>query len=163
MLAILRFCAGIGLGGELSLADTYVSEILPRQVRGRYMAVAYTLSFFGVPLAAFIGATFVANHDLLFAGWRWLLIVGSLGALVVWALRRNLPESPRWHEIRGELVGGLFHGNYPGGTGLTAGAVFGRSAGAHAAAHAVARGGEAAAWRRPPAAVAATAAAAVGR
>jgi len=33
----------------------------------------------------------------------------------------------------GELVGGLFHGNYPGGTGLTAGAVFGRRAGAHAA------------------------------
>ena len=33
----------------------------------------------------------------------------------------------------GELVGGLFHGNYPGGTGLTAGAVFGRRAGQHAA------------------------------
>jgi tricarballylate dehydrogenase len=33
----------------------------------------------------------------------------------------------------GELVGGLFHGNYPGGTGLTAGAVFGRRAGTHAA------------------------------
>ena len=37
----------------------------------------------------------------------------------------------------GELVGGLFHGNYPGGTGLTAGAVFGRRAGARAAARAL--------------------------
>jgi MFS transporter, putative metabolite:H+ symporter len=101
-LAILRFCSGFGLGAELSLADSYLSEILPKQVRGRWMASAYTLGFFGVPLAAFIGAKFVASEDLLIDGWRWLLIVGSLGALVVFALRRSLPESPRWHEIRGE-------------------------------------------------------------
>src|SRR3954469_20741251 len=100
-LAILRFCAGFGLGAELSLSDTYLSEILPRQVRGRYMASAYTLGFFGVPLAALVGAKFVAGHDLLIDGWRWLLVVGSLGAIIVWAMRRNLPESPRWHEIRG--------------------------------------------------------------
>jgi putative MFS transporter len=101
-LAVLRFCAGFGLGGELSLADTYLSEMLPRQVRGRYMAIAYTLGFLGVPLAAFVGAKFVAEHDLLIDGWRWLLIIGSFGAVIVLALRRNLPESPRWHEIRGD-------------------------------------------------------------
>jgi putative MFS transporter len=100
-LAILRFFAGIGLGSELSLSDTYLSELLPRQVRGRYMAGAYTLGFFGVPLAAFIGAKFVADQQLLIDGWRWLLVVGSLGAVVVWTMRRNLPESPRWYEIRG--------------------------------------------------------------
>jgi putative MFS transporter len=100
-LAILRFCAGFGLGAELSLSDTYLSELLPRQVRGRYMASAYTLGFFGVPLAAFVGARFVAGHHLLIDGWRWLLVIGSLGAIVVWAMRRSLPESPRWHEIRG--------------------------------------------------------------
>ncbi len=100
-LAILRFFGGIGLGSELSLSDTYLSELLPRQVRGRYMAGAYTLGFFGVPLAAFIGAKFVADQQLLIDGWRWLLVVGSLGAVVVWTMRRNLPESPRWHEIRG--------------------------------------------------------------
>jgi putative MFS transporter len=100
-LAILRFFAGFGLGSELSLSDTYLSEILPRQVRGRYMAGAYTLGFFGVPLAAFVGAKFVADEQLLIDGWRWLLVVGSLGAVVVWTMRRNLPESPRWHEIRG--------------------------------------------------------------
>ncbi len=101
-LAILRFCAGIGLGAELSLSDTYLSELLPRAVRGRYMAGAYTLGFIGVPLAAFIGSRFVAKHHLLIDGWRWLLVVGSLGALIVWAMRRSLPESPRWHEIRGD-------------------------------------------------------------
>jgi len=78
-LAVLRFCSGFGLGAELSLSDTYLSELLPRQVRGRYMATAYTLGFLGVPLAAFVGAKFVANHDLLIDGWRWLLVIGSLG------------------------------------------------------------------------------------
>lgn len=101
-LAILRFCAGIGLGAELSLSDTYLSELLPRKVRGRYMAAAYTLGFVGVPLAAFVGAEFVAKHHLLIDGWRWLLVVGSLGAVIVWAMRRSLPESPRWYEIRGD-------------------------------------------------------------
>ena len=100
-LALLRFFAGFGLGSELSLSDTYLSELLPRQVRGRYMAGAYTLGFFGVPLAALVGARFVAGEQLLIDGWRWLLVVGSLGAVVVWTMRRNLPESPRWHEIRG--------------------------------------------------------------
>lgn len=101
-LAILRFCAGVGLGAELSLSDTYLSELLPRKVRGRYMAAAYTLGFVGVPLAAFVGAKFVAGHTFLIDGWRWLLVIGSLGALIVCAMRRTLPESPRWHEIRGE-------------------------------------------------------------
>jgi putative MFS transporter len=101
-LAVLRFCGGFGLGAELSLSDTYLSELLPRRIRGRYMAGAYTLGFIGVPLAAFIGARFVAGHTLLIDGWRWLLVVGSLGALVVFAMRRGLPESPRWHEIRGD-------------------------------------------------------------
>src|SRR3954470_7600087 len=100
-LAILRFCAGFGLGAELSLSDTYLSELLPRQVRGRYMASAYTLGFFGVPLAALVGGRFVAGHHFLMDGWRWLLVIGSLGAIIVFAMRRNLPESPRWHEIRG--------------------------------------------------------------
>jgi MFS transporter, putative metabolite:H+ symporter len=103
-LAILRFCSGFGLGGELCLSDTYLSELLPRQVRGRYMAIAYTFGFLGVPLAAFIGAKFVANHDLLIDGWRWLLVIGSLGAAIVWTMRRKLPESPRWREVRGDLA-----------------------------------------------------------
>jgi putative MFS transporter len=101
-LAIFRFAAGLGLGAELTLADSYLSEILPRQVRGRYIAWAYTLGFFGIPLVAFVGARFVAGEDLLIDGWRWLLVVGSLGAVIVLAMRRSLPESPRWHEVHGD-------------------------------------------------------------
>src|SRR5207245_10812130 len=36
------------------------------------------------------------------AGWRWLFVAGSLGGVIVWSLRRLLPESPRWLESAGK-------------------------------------------------------------
>jgi MFS family permease len=36
-------------------------------------------------------------------GWRWLFVIGALGALNVWILRRNIPESPRWLESVGRI------------------------------------------------------------
>ncbi|RAQ94684.1 MFS transporter [Thermogemmatispora tikiterensis] len=99
-VVIFRFLAGIGLGAEPPLTDIYMGEMIPRHARGRYTAWSYTLGFFGVPLAGFVGRFVVKGSFLGLDGWRWLLIVGSLGALIVWLLRRHLPESPRWHEIR---------------------------------------------------------------
>jgi MFS transporter, putative metabolite:H+ symporter len=93
---VLRFLCGLALGAELTLVDTYLSEFLPRLGRGRYIACAYTIGFCGVPVAAFLGGRFVADEHLLIDGWRWLLIFGAFGALVVWILRSRLPESPRW-------------------------------------------------------------------
>jgi putative MFS transporter len=99
-IVVFRFLGGLGLGAEPPLTDTYIGEMVPRSVRGRYTAWSYTLGFFGIPVAGFIGRFVVKASFLSVAGWRWLLIVGALGALIVWFLRRNLPESPRWYEIR---------------------------------------------------------------
>ena len=99
---VLRFLAGIGLGAELVLVDTYLAEFLPAQVRGRMTAWAYTIGFLGVPLAALLGGRLVARQHLLgIDGWRWLLVLGGLGAVFVLAVRTVLPESPRWLESRG--------------------------------------------------------------
>ena len=99
---VLRFLAGIGLGAELVLVDTYLAEFLPARVRGRMIAWAYTIGFLGVPLAALLGGKLVARQQLLgIDGWRWLLVLGGLGAVFVLAVRTMLPESPRWLESRG--------------------------------------------------------------
>jgi putative MFS transporter len=99
---ILRFLAGIGLGAELVLVDTYLAEFVPARVRGRMTAWAYTIGFLGVPIAALLGGKLVAQRQLLgIEGWRWLLIFGGLGAVFVLAVRTMLPESPRWLESRG--------------------------------------------------------------
>ncbi|MBO1333195.1 MFS transporter [Streptomyces sp. VRA16 Mangrove soil] len=104
-LSVLRFFAGLGLGAELVLVDTYLAEFLPRAVRGRYIAWAYTFGFVGVPVAALLGARLVARHELLgIDGWRWLLVAGALGAAFIQLLRTGLPESPRWLAARGRTA-----------------------------------------------------------
>lgn len=101
MLIVFRFLAGFGIGAELPLSDTYLSEILPAAQRGRYISWAYTLSFVAIPVVGFAARGLVPAHPLGLAGWRWLFIIGALGAVIVWFLRRSLPESPRWLELQG--------------------------------------------------------------
>ena len=99
---VLRVIAGIGLGAELVLVDTYLAEFIPARYRGRMTAWAYTIGFLGVPLAALFGGKLVARTQLLgIDGWRWLLLFGGLGAVFVLVVRATLPESPRWLESRG--------------------------------------------------------------
>src|SRR5260221_7629378 len=96
---VFRLLTGIGLGATTVLTDVYLSEMLPSRVRGRYTAWAYTFGLLGVPIAGLLSKVLVSTTFLI-AGWRWLLVVGALGALIVWWIRRGLPESPRWFEIR---------------------------------------------------------------
>ncbi|HEX3782192.1 MAG TPA: MFS transporter [Pseudonocardiaceae bacterium] len=96
MLVVCRFIAGIGIGGELPLADAYLADLLPAARRGLATAWAYTVGFCGVPVAGFLARGIAQGTPLGLAGWRWLFIIGALGAIIVWVLRSRLPESPRW-------------------------------------------------------------------
>ncbi|WP_028938523.1 MFS transporter [Pseudonocardia spinosispora] len=100
-LMVTRFIAGIGLGAELPLADTYLTDLLPARKRGRFIAWAYTVSFVGVPFVGFLAHALVDKTVFGVDGWRWIFVIGSLGAIVVFLLRRGLPESPRWLESVG--------------------------------------------------------------
>ena len=46
------------------------------------------------------GAAATVRHD----GWRWIFVAGSAGGAIIWWLRRQLPESPRWLESRGRFA-----------------------------------------------------------
>jgi MFS transporter, putative metabolite:H+ symporter len=96
MLVVTRFLAGLGIGAELPLVDAYLSELLPSRTRGQYTAWAYTLGFMGVPAAGFLGRALVPTAPFGISGWRWMFVIGSIGAAIVWAMRASLPESPRW-------------------------------------------------------------------
>lgn len=100
MLLAARVLAGAGVGAELVVIDTYVSEMVPRRARGRYVAITQLIGFSAIPVAALLSRVLVPTHWLM-AGWRWVMVIGSAGALFAWFLRRNLPESPRWLEARG--------------------------------------------------------------
>ena len=100
---VLRLLTGIGLGAELTLVDTYLSELLPRAGRGRYVAWSYTIGLLAVPVAGVLATA--ANTTIAgLAGWRWLLILAACSGLAVWLLRRRLPESPRWLAATGHAA-----------------------------------------------------------
>jgi putative MFS transporter len=87
---------GIGVGAEYPVADSYLSDVLPKAHRGRLAAWAYTCSFLAVPALGFLSLGLNGRSVCGLEGWRVLLLVGAIGALVVILLRRGLPESPRW-------------------------------------------------------------------
>jgi len=98
-----RFIAGIGIGVELVTIDTYVSELVPRTHRGRAYAYNQFLQFIAVPVMAFIAWLLVPQSPFGFDGWRWVVLIGSAGAIVIWFIRLSLPESPRWLARHGRL------------------------------------------------------------
>jgi putative MFS transporter len=99
-----RFVAGLGIGVELVVIGAYISELVPRQIRGRAFACEQAIGFLSVPVVALLSYLFVPRHPLGFDGWRWVVIIGCHGALFVWYIRRQLPESPRWLAEKGRLV-----------------------------------------------------------
>jgi MFS transporter, putative metabolite:H+ symporter len=100
VLLVLRFISGIGIGAELVIIDTYVSDLVPPHSRGHFVAVAQIAGFLGAPVVALVSYLLIPTHFLL-DGWRWVMVIGGAGALLFWYLRSSLPESPRWLEARG--------------------------------------------------------------
>ncbi|WP_405161298.1 MFS transporter [Nocardia sp. NBC_01499] len=95
-LMATRFLAGLGIGAEMTVSDTYLSEVVPPQVRGRMIAWAYTIGFCAVPAVGFLAKWLVPLQPFGIEGWRWLFVIGGLGAAVVVVARRDMPESPHW-------------------------------------------------------------------
>jgi MFS transporter, putative metabolite:H+ symporter len=98
-----RFLAGLGIGVELVTIGTYISELVPRQIRGRAFACEQAIGFLSVPIAALLAYFLVPRHPFGLDGWRWVVILGAHGALFIWFIRRALPESPRWLAQQGRL------------------------------------------------------------
>jgi MFS transporter, putative metabolite:H+ symporter len=94
-LLAFRLLAGMGLGGELPVASTLVSEWSPPQTRGRMMVLLESFWAYGWIAAALIGLALVPNLPL-DMGWRVAFALGALPALYVLYTRRALPESPRF-------------------------------------------------------------------
>jgi len=95
-LIAARFVMGLGLGAEIVVGYSTMTEFVPPASRGRWMAFMAFIVVAGFPATSII-STFVIPVW----GWRPMFVIAGVGAMVVWYLRKNLPESPRWLESNG--------------------------------------------------------------
>jgi len=101
MLNVWRFIAGVGFAVQLVTIDTYISELIPGAERGRAFSVNQFITFAVVPLVALLAWLLVPLSPLGIDGWRWVVLIGSMGAVLVWLLVQGIPESPRWLALQG--------------------------------------------------------------
>ncbi|QGF24147.1 MFS transporter [Raineyella fluvialis] len=97
-LIVFRFVVGLGLGAELPVASTLVSEYAPRRIRGRMVVFLEAFWAVGWILAALIGYFVIPAFP---SGWRWALAVGIVPTLYAVVVRYGLPESVRFLEAKG--------------------------------------------------------------
>jgi putative MFS transporter len=98
-LTAARFVMGLGMGAEFVIAFTMLSEFVPPKTRGRWQASLAVISNGAVFLSSLCGFLIIPQY-----GWRWVFVIAGVAALVVWFMRKSLPESPRWLESQGRTA-----------------------------------------------------------
>jgi putative MFS transporter len=98
-LIVCRLIQGLGLGAEIVVGYSTLTEFVPPATRGRWLSFMAFLTVCGFPVTAILSYLIIPTW-----GWRPMFIVAGIGSLIVWYLRKNLPESPRWLESQGRYA-----------------------------------------------------------
>ncbi|EEM45036.1 MFS transporter [Bacillus cereus] len=94
MFLVLRFLIGMGLGGELPVASTLVSESVEAHERGRIVVLLESFWAGGWLIAALISYFVIPKY-----GWEVAMLLSAVPALYALYLRWNLPDSPRFQKV----------------------------------------------------------------
>ena len=85
--------------------DRHIHQRIGAQARSAGVLLRFnqTIQFAVVPVVAFLSYQLVPISPFGFSGWRWVVLIGSVSAVLVWVIRRGVPESPRWLAGRGRV------------------------------------------------------------
>jgi MFS family permease len=93
--AALRFLVGLAIGSEWATGASIMAELWPDKARGKGGALLQC----GYPIGSILASViWVAIGTSGPSAWRYMYLIGVLPALLVFWIRRNIPESPRWEE-----------------------------------------------------------------
>jgi putative MFS transporter len=98
-LTFSRVLQGIGIGGEIPVAATYINEIAQSKSRGRFFLMYEAAFAFGYLICTLLAVLLVTRY-----GWQVMFLIGALPAFVAAVMRRLLPESPRWLASKGRAA-----------------------------------------------------------
>lgn len=98
-LLVCRLIQGIGVGGEMPVAATYISELSQAQGRGRFFLLYELIFPIGLMATGQIGTLLVPVW-----GWQAMFVIGGIPGLIIAYLLTRLPESPRWLISHGRLA-----------------------------------------------------------
>ena len=104
MFAIFRFFTGAGIGGEYAAINSAIDELIPARVRGTVDLIINGSFWLGT--AAGAALSIVLLNENIFAadvGWRLAFGLGAVLGVGILLVRRNVPESPRWMFIHGQV------------------------------------------------------------
>ncbi len=95
-LIACRFVQGLGLGAEIVVGYSTLTEFVPPKSRGRWLSFMAFVVVAGFPVTSVLSYLIIPSF-----GWRPMFVIAGVGSLIVWYLRKRLPESPRWLEAQG--------------------------------------------------------------
>jgi putative MFS transporter len=91
LFSLFRFVQGLGIGGVVPVAATYINEIARSDKRGRFVLLYEMIFPAGLAAASLVAVWVVPN-----LGWRAMFVLGALPVLIAVLLPRHVAESPRW-------------------------------------------------------------------
>ena len=98
-LIVCRFFMGLGLGAEIVVGYGSIGEFIPPAVRGRWSSYLSLITNSALFFSTLLGYLIIPS-----IGWRAMFAIVGVGALVIWVLRKKMPESPRWLESKGRFA-----------------------------------------------------------
>ena len=99
-----RFLAGLGIGVQLVTSDAYVSEIVPKEERGKWVAFTQVIGYTSIPAVALLAFLLVPHTIFGLDGWRYVAMIGSLGGVAIWFVLPGLPDSSRWQNAHEKVA-----------------------------------------------------------
>jgi putative MFS transporter len=102
-LVAFRFITGAGIGSEMAISSVYIGEISPKTKRGRYTSFLTVLGWAGLTASGPVSLFLLSGQSFGLEGWRMVLGIAGIVALISLPFRVRVPESPRWLLSKGRL------------------------------------------------------------